>query len=617
MMAAFPMPLKLSECVPPQDAAAAFLSRVPRPFLNHRAPAVAENIEVSTADRAVAEEETAAEKLPPVVSVKKSSKGCAVVLLRDPAVIERCAIQQVAVIDGVCVEMKKHSKKNRYDEDAPPEAGIFCAWGHRVERKMPISEEGIAEFFNSLGGQQMPVGLVATPPFAEEHLRFPIKSSSPQMMSIDVGVDVASKERLLACKYCPAEKIQALWHAKGRVDELWKRPPPPMARSVISRVARAQLFPHSGVGGEHHENRAGDKLAELSEVVGLLDGVPPGAAFLDLCGGPGAWSQHLLEKTELQLRGFGFTLRAATGDLEDWKADAKDEWYADLYEHPSWKALWGADDTGDLLKPGNLEHAARQLAREQVLLVVADGGFSDESIPPNQLELYFYRLFLAEVLMAAACLQRGGKFVCKLYTTFSAATAGLLYLTTRLFDSVSIVKPMSSRATGPERYLSASGFKADAETATIIATLMRSHELGKGASPLVTPLLTPTIDAYLLAGDEAFAASMGSMVSAMCERQTKALNAVVDRADFLEGVAMRSATCTDPFARRQLARREEEEREARHAERRAERERNEAAGIGKGIGKGNGKGDGKGKGNGKGKGKHDNRWSSNAFRGYQ
>ena len=65
-----------------------------------------------------------------------------------------------------------------------------------------------------------------------------------------------------------------------------------------------------------------------------------------IIGGPGAWSQHLLAQRDLHLRGFGFTLKAGAGAAEDWKAQAKDEWYADLYEHPNWNALWGADGTG-------------------------------------------------------------------------------------------------------------------------------------------------------------------------------------------------------------------------------------------------------------------------------
>lgn len=209
-----------------------------------------------------------------------------------------------------------------------------------------------------------------------------------------------------------------------------------------------------------HENRAGDKLAELCAAVGLLDGVPRGSCFLDLCGGPGAWSQHLLGQGELDLHGFGFTLRTDAGDAEDWQAQDKDQWYPELCSDRRWKALWGADGSGDLLKPGNLEHCVQQLQKEGgCFLCVADGGFSDKAIPPNQLELYFYRLLLGELLMACSCLRAGGRFVCKMYTTLSPATTALLYLTSRVFERTSIVKPMSSRVTGPERYLVAVGFR--------------------------------------------------------------------------------------------------------------------------------------------------------------
>lgn len=537
------VPLETTQPLP--SPVAGDLSECPDSGVAEEALQVAESVAVTTC--------TQQAKLPAVVSVKKSHRGCAVVILRDPEVIERCALQQVAVIDGVCVEMKRHCKKNKvYDGDgsAEPSEGIFCAWGNRVERKVPVSEEGIEEFFNSLAGMPCPRGLVARAPFEESHLCFPIVSHGAASIRVADKVDHPDAEKLLSSSHCDRASIHALWHAKGRVDDLWKRPPPPMARSVISRVARAQLFPHSGVGGEDHENRAGDKLAQLSAVVGLLGGVPRGSAFLDLCGGPGAWSQHLLGRNDLKLKGFGFTLLADSGAGGDWHADAKDEWYGDLYDHPDWTALWGRDETGDLLKSGNLEHTVRALAKENVFLVVADGGFSDNAIPPNQLELYFYRLFLAELLMAISCLKPGGKFVCKFYTAFSTASAALLFLTTRMFESVSVVKPMSSRATGPERYLSAVGFRGNEECAAIQVALLRSHNFGGGASPLALPLFTPMIGADYLMEDTAFTASMKRMVTSMCHRQAEALNAVVDRANFLEEVAMACSTCTHAFTRR-------------------------------------------------------------------
>jgi 23S rRNA U2552 (ribose-2'-O)-methylase RlmE/FtsJ len=490
--------------------------------------------------------------LPPVVSVRKSKKGCAVVILRDPAIIERCVLQRAAVVDGVCVEMTRHRKKSRADEeegiDQP--AGIFVAWGAKVEQKVPVSEQGIEEFFNSLAGKMCPEGLVAAPPFQEGHVSYPLSSDGTAALGDKAVPIVANHEEILSSIFCQRDLVRALGAAKDRLDALWERPPPPMARSLMMRVARAQLFPSSGEGGRDHENRAGDKLAELSELTKLLDGITPGSAFLDLCGGPGAWSQHLLEKRDLHLRGYGFTLKAGAGAAEDWKAQAKDEWYADLYQHPNWTALWGADGTGDLLKLGNLEHCVEQLRKENVLLCVADGGFSDAAIPQNLQELYFYRLFLAELLLAASCLSRGGKFICKLYTSFSTSTAALLYLATKLFDKVEVVKPMTSKATGPERYLVAAGFRDNEETSVIKAALARSHRAGNGASPLVMPLLTPLVTRDCLAQDTSFLSAMGTMVEKLCERQTQALNAVVDRADFLENMAMQCAVCTNPWIKR-------------------------------------------------------------------
>jgi len=173
-----------------------------------------------------------------------------------------------------------------------------------------------------------------------------------------------------------------------------------------------------------------------------------------------------------------------------------------------------------------------------VFLCLADGGFSDDSIPANQLELYCYRLFLAEVLMATSCLQPGGHFVCKLYSTFSQASAALLALVAHLFDDVAVVKPKSSKATGPERYLVAKGYRAGSrETADIKAALAKSHALGKGSSPLLTPLLTPLVCAADLAKDANLVQQLRAMTSTMCERNAQALNAVVDRAEYLEDMA--------------------------------------------------------------------------------
>lgn len=481
---------------------------------------------------------------PAVISVKKSHRGCAVVLLRSRKVLERAVRQSVAVVDGVCVEVKRHSKSSETGEQ---QLGVFVAWGNRVERKAPVSPEGLEAYFNALAMTPCPSGLEACPPFPEQMTRFSLTSSlaagvaSSSSLALDFypKAVTAGKDNLRESPFCKRELVENLWEQKHRLDDLWNIPPPPLARSLMTRVARAQLFPHSGEGGKEHENRAGDKLAELAEGVGLFDGVPHGTAFLDLCGGPGAWSQFLLAHESAVYHGFGFTLRTGAGEAEDWQAEDKDQWYPELTARSDWRALWGADGTGDLLKPGNIEHVARTLKSQGgVFLCLADGGFSDDAIPPNLLELYFYRLFLAELLTAINVLQPGGRFVCKLYSTLSSATESLLYLVTRMFDSVEIVKPKSSRVTGPERYLSAFGFQEGHETAAIRKALSQSHKVGGGASPLTMPLLTPIIPADQLARDTVFMDGARAMSTFLCERQAKALGAVVDRAGFLEDMAM-------------------------------------------------------------------------------
>jgi len=486
---------------------------------------------------------------PAVLSVHFPSKGCAIVSLRSKDDQERFARQHVAVVDGVLVEVKKHVKRaggHRSEQSV----ALFVAWGHRVERRASVSATGLEDYFNSVAAiptsLKMPSAEQA--PFAEEFLRFPLQSSGPGTLIPEVQQDVAEHAQLLTGTFCDRNLVKSLWDAKEQLDEFSRRPPPPMGRSILPRMALSELFPFSGGGGKEHRNRAGDKLEELCAATGLLDGLPPNSAFLDLCGGPGAWSQLLLARKDLALRGFGFTLRSSGDTGKGWQAEQKDQWYADLLERPDWQALWGRDGTGDLLKPGNLEQCAYVCKKAKVLLCVADGGFSDSEIPANLLELYFYRLLQAELLTAARCLQPGGRFVCKMYSTYSAATAALLFLATRLFESATVVKPKTSRVVGPERYLIAFGFRATKESTLIQNALTRAHNAGHGSCLLEQPLLKPIVTAEHLSADKRFASSLKDASDCLCKRQAEALNAMVQRADELEEVAVETSSQARAFA---------------------------------------------------------------------
>merc|ERR1712157_400055 len=103
----------------------------------------------------------------------------------------------------------------------------------------------------------------------------------------------------------------------------------------------------------------------------------------------------------------------------------------------------------------------------------------------------------------------------------------------------------SSRCSGPERYLVAFGFREGKETDKIRSALWQSHNLGGGSSPLTVPLLSPIVSTENLLRDNAFAHSATEMSRRLCERQAKALEAVVSRAGFLENMAMSVSDATD------------------------------------------------------------------------
>jgi hypothetical protein len=105
-----------------------------------------------------------------------AAKGCAVVLLRDSEVLERSVDMRVAVVDGVCVEVRRHARRNEKASDLDQESGVvggvFVAWGHRVERRVSVSETGLEAYFNGLTGIKWPQGLTPKAPFEECHQHF-------------------------------------------------------------------------------------------------------------------------------------------------------------------------------------------------------------------------------------------------------------------------------------------------------------------------------------------------------------------------------------------------------------------------------------------------------------
>merc|ERR1712048_6682 len=96
------------------------------------------------------------------------------------------------------------------------------------------------------------------------------------------------------------------------------------------------------------------------------------------------------------------------------------------------------------------------------------------------------------------------------------------------------------------------------EVAVVLRAMQRAHGLVGGASPLLTPLLSPMVPADELARDSVFIAAARAMGSQLCDRQQTALNAVVDRANFLERMALDVADALEANQRSKSTREEQE-----------------------------------------------------------
>jgi hypothetical protein len=144
---------------------------------------------------------------------------------------------------------------------------------------------------------------------------------------------------------------------------------------------RDTLYPLDRKGSSRFWNRAGDKLMQLVESVELLTSLRS-TTFIDVCGGPGAFTQLILRYKRLRqqrsppravhctdsahaatsplprtrlgkqpCRGYGMTLRMPNTP----KSDA---WYPMLENDPNFTISFGVDGTGIRAHPPLIKRAS-------------------------------------------------------------------------------------------------------------------------------------------------------------------------------------------------------------------------------------------------------------------
>ncbi|KAG0379270.1 FtsJ methyltransferase domain-containing protein 2 [Mortierella sp. AD032] len=230
--------------------------------------------------------------------------------------------------------------------------------------------------------------------------------------------------------------------------------------------ARQRCNPYELVGSSIFMNRASVKLASIDSQLALTatkeDPLIVGEGqssedskafrFADLCSGPGGFSEYLLWRKHTwgeRARGWAMTLK---GDL-DFQTG---KFHRDAAVQDNLRIIYGKDGTGNILNQENIDAFAALVEQETnglgVGLVSADGGVSvdgDEAVQETLLQ----RLILCQILTMFMTLQKGGDFVVKIFDIFTPVTAGLVWILSKNFEKICVMKPLTSRPMNSERYV--------------------------------------------------------------------------------------------------------------------------------------------------------------------
>ena len=254
--------------------------------------------------------------------------------------------------------------------------------------------------------------------------------------------------------------------------------------------ARAFANPMEALGECRHGglnqmfiNRSAIKLANIDAVLdfgltrnprGTTNGFGGREVFLfaDLCGAPGGFSEYIMKRirakgTGCLCRGYGMSLVGQNEHGKGAKWRLEDFCENDTTFSIDYKIHYGCDGTGDIYKWENATAFQRDIGRDleesgisqrKMNLVVADGGFDAQRDSECQ-EGLAQKLILCELAVALELLDLGGTLVVKLFGFQTDSIQMAMRSLYDFFDSMEMIKPISSRPASSERYVVFTAFK--------------------------------------------------------------------------------------------------------------------------------------------------------------
>ena len=141
----------------------------------------------------------------------------------------------------------------------------------------------------------------------------------------------------------------------------------------------------------------------------------------------------------------------------------------------------GKDGTGDLYKLENILYFIQRCGKQSCSFVTADGGF--DYTKDFEQELSSYKLFYSEIMIALHIQSNGGTFICKLFDLFWYSSLQLIYILYLSYETISFIKPSTSRQSNSEKYIVCRGFKGYNKE---ISNLMCIY-FSKNIMPIILP----------------------------------------------------------------------------------------------------------------------------------
>jgi len=236
---------------------------------------------------------------------------------------------------------------------------------------------------------------------------------------------------------------------------------------------------HSGGLNTLFMNRSAIKLANIDAIMDFHLACPTENGpfvFADLCGAPGGFSEYIIYRCKAAgvpcCQGYGMSLLGTNehGKGTAWKL--QDTVSIQNGSSFQYSICDGVDGTGDIFKWENVECLASMISQNsrnegsnsadtgQVHLVVADGGFDAQRDSEHQEELT-QKLVVCEVAAGLALLRRGGTLVVKMFGFQTSAIQALMKDLMSSFESLTAMKPISSRPASAERYVVCIGFSGN------------------------------------------------------------------------------------------------------------------------------------------------------------